>query len=140
MHKPLVHLLLILSGLVLLLNACIIEPPAEKRYKYYIQNVSEDSVLCLYHFRYLKDMQNKKKFDTLLIPNNALCIMHWDNKDTLLDIPTPNSFLEDMLFVSMNGDTLVYVDSINNNDWCVFDTVQYCGVGNKWKYIYNKKQ
>ncbi len=126
--------------LILLLNGCITVDPLKNKYKYYVQNESKDSVICLYHFRYLTNMQNKNKFDTLLIPNNALCIIHWDNKDTLLDMPTPSSFLKDMRFVSLNGDTLLRVDSIDNAEWCVFDTVKYCGTGSKWKYIYNKQQ
>ncbi len=134
------HILLISFGLILFLYGCIIEPTPEKRYKYYIQNESKDTVVCLYHFRYLTTMQDKSKFDTLLIPDNALCIIHWDNKDTLLEAPAPSSFLKDMRFVSLNGDTLLRVDSIDNAEWCVFDTVVYCGIGSKWKYIYNNQQ
>ncbi len=140
MHKFFIQKLSISVCILLLLNACIVEPTPEKRYKYYIQNESKGSVWCLYHFHYMTDMQNKDKFDTLLIPSNTLCIMHWDNKDTLLGAHAPSSFLKDMRFVSMTGDTLAYIDSIDDNAWCVFDTVIYCGVGSKWKYIYNNQQ
>lgn len=134
MHKNIICIVVLC-----LLSACTIEVevPLQKRAKYYIHNESNDSVLCLYHYHYVTNIKNKDKLDTLLVPQGAMCIMKWDNKDTLIRVYPPSSFLRDMLFESMKGDTLRYIETIDNNDWCAFDTVQYDGVGKKWKYVYN---
>lgn len=122
----------------ILLSGCINGPdPFDPLSEFHIQNMSEDSVICIYHCRALSISQPNE----IRLANGEQKIMYGFNKnDTLSAAGLPHYNFKDLLFVSTNGDTLLYLSSIVDSLWIQYDTTFYNGVygGHRWIYKFYK--
>lgn len=128
--KYLFCLILILT----IVSSCEIDP-CDPMYKYYIANLSEDSVVCTYK---MKNANN----NTIELAKGETSILYRKNKtDTLMPSPyiSPKVLFTEILFSSINGDTLLYISPVEDGMWMEFDTVVnvYDATGSKWLYEYS---
>lgn len=129
---------LFLLSVLCAFSACIIIDPLEPLSEFHVQNMSEDSVICIYHCcaPELSNQQNE-----IRLASGEQRIMYQEDKnDTLSLSGLPHYNFRDMLFTSTNGDTLLYLSSIVDSLWLQYDTTFYKGVygGHRWIYKFYK--
>ncbi len=93
--------------------------------KYYIENTTDDTLVCQYHY---------SRYDTcgvncISIASKETKILHYTNEQDTLDI---SYTFEDMLFMSTQGDTLLYFNPVPDSIWTIED--RYADSESLWGY------
>lgn len=128
---------------VIVLSACefIGGDPAVTKNLYYVENCTDDSVYCIGK-EVMADYNNPpREPQGCWVESGKMSVLDiGDYQDTIVMISTvllpPERVVKSLLFLNKEGDTLLYLDKINNEDWEVFDTtiIGRRIVGKKWKY------
>lgn len=118
----------------ILLIGCINGPdPFDPMSEFHIQNMSEDSVVCVYHCRALTISQPN---EIRLASGEQKIIFGRNENDTLFASGLPHFNFKDLLFVSTGGDTLLYLNPIVDSLWIQYDTTFYHNIDGGYKWIY----
>lgn len=106
---------------------------------YYVENLSVDSIVCVYHVIY-----NGNNIDTIshtneIAPQEISVLRHLSDSESdtiFIDTFFPHWAFEDMLFLSIQGDTILYISPIVDSDWEEENKTKF---GSKWIYKFNNK-
>ncbi|MCI7575718.1 MAG: hypothetical protein ACI3Z5_05350 [Paludibacteraceae bacterium] len=118
--------------------SCEIDPTGPSHYKYYVANLSNDSVVCSYHIE--NEGWRDDYYNTIALSKGEISILYRKNEtDTVMPLPYahPHSTFTDMLFSTTKGDTLLYISPVEDKLWTEIDTTfVYGAIGSKWLYEY----
>ena len=124
-------------SIICICTQCEIDPPFAM-YKFYVQNMSNDTIVCQYNY---------SNYDTcgvnrISIAGNETKIIHYKNgQDTINYSGIPSFTFKEMLFLGVQGDTLLYVNPMVDSLWIIEDTFADSEThwGYKLKYQFYKQ-
>lgn len=118
--------------------SCEIDPLGPPHYKYYVANLSEDSVVCSYHIH--NEGWRDDYYNTIALSKGEISIFYRKNEtDTVMPLPysDPHTAFTEILFSTTKGDTLLYINPVEDDLWIEIDTTYIdCVKGSKWMYEY----
>lgn len=125
--------------LMIFFCSCINGPdPFDPLNEFHVQNMTDDSIVCQYHC-VSKSVSNANVIK--LASGEQGILYRQEENDTLYNSGLPHYNFVDMLFASMNGDTLLYMNPIIDSMWIQYDTTFYHNVygGHRWIYKFYKQ-
>lgn len=105
------------------LTSCITIDPIEGQTTFSIENTTEESVKVLY--TYIENTSSfAEKSDSAIIEpktTNMINLFMW-NPDL-----TPSNLYKEIIFISLQNDTLYNMSIINNDEWILTDSIKDYG-------------
>ncbi len=102
--------------------------------RFYVENLSADSVILVYHTIFRGNDIDTITHTNSMAPGERNILRCFSENDTVfIDVFSPKRAVEDMLFLSTHNDTMLYVFPIVDSTWI---EESHTKLGSKWLYKY----